>query len=99
MSILKKVLVVLLIGIGGFLALFLAFVATRPDNYRVERSQKHRRARRGGVRAPGQLQVVGRLVALGEARSRDQEDLRGAGRAASAPAMPGRATRRSGRGA
>ena len=40
MSILKKVLVVLLIGIGGFLALFLAFVATRPDNYRVERSQK-----------------------------------------------------------
>jgi len=36
MSILKKVLVVLLIGIGGFLG----FAATRPDNYRVERSQK-----------------------------------------------------------
>lgn len=35
MSILRKVLLVLLIGIGGFLA----FVATRPDNYRVERSQ------------------------------------------------------------
>ena len=40
MSILKKVLLVLVIGIGGFLALFLAFVATRPDNYRVERSQQ-----------------------------------------------------------
>jgi len=36
MSILKKVLVVLIIGIGGFLA----FAATRPDAYRVERSQR-----------------------------------------------------------
>ena len=36
MSILKKVLLVLVIGIGGFLA----FAATRPDNYRVERSQR-----------------------------------------------------------
>ncbi len=36
MSILKKVLVVLVVGIGGFLA----FAATRPDTYRVERSQR-----------------------------------------------------------
>ena len=36
MSILKTVLLVLVIGIGGFLA----FAATRPDNYRVERSQR-----------------------------------------------------------
>ncbi len=36
MSILKKVLVLLLIGVGGFLV----FAATRPDNYRVERSQR-----------------------------------------------------------
>ncbi len=36
MSTLKKVLLVLLIGVGGFLA----FAATRPDNYRVERSQR-----------------------------------------------------------
>jgi uncharacterized protein YndB with AHSA1/START domain len=36
MSTLKKVLVVLGIGIAGFIA----FVATRPDTYHVERSQK-----------------------------------------------------------
>ena len=36
MSILKKVLVVLVLGIGGFLA----FAMTRPDTYRVERSQR-----------------------------------------------------------
>ncbi|HET6281492.1 MAG TPA: SRPBCC family protein [Polyangia bacterium] len=36
MSTLKKVLLVLAIGIGGFAV----FVATRPDAYRVERSQK-----------------------------------------------------------
>lgn len=36
MSILKKVLLVLAIGIGGFIA----FAATRPDTYKVERSLK-----------------------------------------------------------
>jgi hypothetical protein len=36
MSILKKVLVVLVVGIGGLLA----FAMTRPDTYRVERSQR-----------------------------------------------------------
>ena len=36
MSILKKVLVVLVLGIGGFLV----FAMTRPDTYRVERSQR-----------------------------------------------------------
>jgi hypothetical protein len=40
MSILKKVLVVLIVGIGGSIALLLAFAATRPDTYRVERSQR-----------------------------------------------------------
>ena len=40
MSILKKVLVVLIVGIGGSIALFLVFAATRPDTYRVERSQR-----------------------------------------------------------
>ena len=36
MSILKKVLALLAVAIGGFLA----FAATRPDGYRVERSKK-----------------------------------------------------------
>jgi hypothetical protein len=40
MSILKKVLVVLVVGIGGGVVAFLAFAATRPDSYRVERSQR-----------------------------------------------------------
>ena len=67
---LKNILIGLVLIVGGFLA----FAATRPDTYHVERS-KNRRARKRGVRRTGRPARMGCLVALGQTRSANAKDV------------------------
>ena len=68
----------ILLGLAALVVVFLIVVAMQPNEFRVARTVGCRRAAGTGVRAGERLPQLGGLVAVGEARSQRQGDVRGA---------------------